>query len=128
MSEENVEVVRASMDAFMEGKFEYALSYYAENVVFQPLVAGPYHGRGGVAKQMQVWMDEFNDYWFDSEELIDAGNQVVLLWRHGGEGRSSGVRVEQEGATVFSVEDSYISHARVFLDRAEALEATGLSE
>jgi ketosteroid isomerase-like protein len=128
MSQENVEVVRASMDAFLAGEFERALTYYSEEVVFQPLVGGPYHGRPGVAQQMLTWVDEFNDYWFEAEELIDAGDQVVLLWRDGGEGKSSGVRVEQEAATIFSIEDGCISQARVYVDRAEALEAVGLRE
>jgi ketosteroid isomerase-like protein len=126
MSQENVEVVRASMDAFLAVEFERALSYYCEDVVFQPLVGGPYHGRSGVAQQMQTWVDEFNDYWFEVDELIDAEDQVVLLWRDGGVGKSSGVRVEQEAATIYTVDDGCISHARVYADRARAIEAAGL--
>jgi ketosteroid isomerase-like protein len=128
MSRENVEVVRASIDAFQQGEFETALSYYSEDVVFYPLVAGPYRGRAGVAEQMGVWMEEFNDYWFEGEELIDAGDKVVLFWRQGGEGKASGIRIQGEGSTVFRVEDGRICHARVYLDRAEALEAAGLKE
>ncbi|MEK6252213.1 MAG: ester cyclase [Actinomycetota bacterium] len=75
-----------------------------------------------------MWVEEFNDYWFEGEELIDAGDKVVLFWRQGGEGKASGIRVEGEGGTVFSLEDGRISRARVYLDRAEALEAAGLRE
>jgi ketosteroid isomerase-like protein len=128
MSQENVEVVRASMDAAQAGEFERALSYYAEDVVFQPLVAGPYRGRDGVAQQMLTWVNEFSDYWFETDELIDAGDEVVMLWRDGGVGKSSGLRIQQEAATVFRIEDGHISHARVYSDRAEALQATGLAE
>ena len=85
MSQENVEVVRASMHAADRGDAETALSYYSETVVFHPLVAGPYHGRAGVAEQMLTWMEEFDDFWFTSEDFIDAGDRVVLLWRQGGE-------------------------------------------
>src|SRR4051794_20834983 len=128
MSEENVEVVRASMEAAERGEVELALSYYSESVVFQPLVAGPYHGRAGVAEQMLTWMQEFDDYWFDSEQYLDAGDRVVLLWRQGGVGKTSGIRVENEGGTVFNVENDLIQHAQVFAERAQALEAAGLSE
>jgi ketosteroid isomerase-like protein len=128
MSHENVEVVRASMDAFERGDAETALSYYSEDVVFHPLVAGPYHGHAGVTEQMLVWMEEFNDFWFESAEVLDAGDRVVLLWRQGGQGKASGVRVEQHGATVFSLRNGLISRAWVYLDRAKALEAAGLSE
>jgi ketosteroid isomerase-like protein len=128
VSQENVEIVRASFDAMRQGDIETALSYFSEDVVFYPLVAGPYHGRAGVVQQWAVFMEEFNDYWFEDEELIDAGDKVVVYWRHGGEGKTSGIQVEHEGGTVFSLKDSRISFARVFLDRAEALEAAGLSE
>jgi ketosteroid isomerase-like protein len=128
MSEENVEVVRASMEAADRGDVESALSHYSESVVFHPLVAGPYHGRAGVVEQMLTWMEEFEDFWFDSEAFIDAGEQVVLLWRQGGVGKASGIRVENEGATVFSLADRLINHAQVYTDRAKALEAAGLPE
>jgi ketosteroid isomerase-like protein len=126
MSQENVEVVRASFDALEQGDVEGALSYYSEDVVFHPLVAGPYHGRAGVVEQMAVWMEEFNDFWFEVDELIDAGDDVLLLWRQGGEGKASGVTVADDGATIFRVEDAQIVGARVFADRAEAMEASGL--
>jgi ketosteroid isomerase-like protein len=128
MSRENVEVVRDSMDAALAGEFERALSVYSEDVVFQPLVAGPYHGREGVAQQMLTWVSEFNDYWFEVDELIDAGDEVVMLWRDGGVGKASGLRIEQEAATVYKVEDGLISHAHVYSNREEALEAAGLRE
>ena len=128
MSQENVEVVRASMQAADRGDAETALSYYSETVVFHPLVAGPYHGRTGVAEQMLTWMEEFDDFWFTSEDFIDAGDRVVLLWRQGGVGKASGIRVENEGATVFSLEEGLINHAQVYTDRGKALEAAGLQE
>jgi ketosteroid isomerase-like protein len=126
MSQSNVEIVRATVDAFQRGERETALSYFSESVVWYPLVAGPYHGRVGVARQMEVWVEEFDDYWVQGEELIEAGDEVVLLWRHGGQGKGSGIRVEDEGATVFRLEDGQISHARVYADRRDALEAAGL--
>jgi ketosteroid isomerase-like protein len=128
MSQENMEIVRASIDAAQQGDAEKSLSYFSEDVIFYPLVAGPYHGRAGVVQQWAVFMEEFNDYWFEGEELIDANEKVVLLWRHGGRGKASGIQVENEGATVFTVENGQISHARVYADRAAALEAVGLRE
>jgi ketosteroid isomerase-like protein len=128
MSEENVEIVRAMTEAFQRGDAEKALSLFSEDVIFEPLVAGPYHGRAGVVEQMTVWMEEFDDYWFEIEELIDAGDRVVLVWRHGGKGRTSGIQTEDGGATVFTVEGDLISHASVYVDRPKALEAAGLSE
>src|SRR6476619_7400941 len=109
MSQENVEIVRASIDAVQHGDAATALSFFSEEVVFEPLVAGPYYGHAGVVEQWAVFMEEFDEYWFEGEELIDAGDQVVLLWRHGGIGKASGIPVENEGGTVFSLRDGRIS-------------------
>jgi ketosteroid isomerase-like protein len=128
MSEERVEIVRAMIEAFPGGNAEAALAGYSEDVVFEPLIAGTYNGRAGVAEQMNVSMEEFDGYWFRSEELIDAGEWVVLVWRHGGRGRTSGIETEDGGATAFTIEGGLITHARVYADRAQALEAAGLSE
>jgi ketosteroid isomerase-like protein len=126
MSEENVDVVRASMEAAQAGDVEAALAGYAEDAVFHPLVAGPYHGRQGVAEQMLAWMAEFDDFWFEPEDYLDAGDRVVLLWRQGGKGKSSGVEVMTDGATVMLVGDGFIQEAFVYSDRNEALRSAGL--
>jgi ketosteroid isomerase-like protein len=129
MSEQNVALVREMIEAaFERGDPEGALAAFSEDVVFHPLVAGPYHGRAGVAEQMMVWVAEFDDYWYEADELIDAGeDRVLVLWRHGGVGRTSGILTEAEGATVFRVGEGGIAEAWVYSDRAEARAAAGLS-
>ncbi|MDX6584293.1 MAG: SnoaL-like domain [Solirubrobacterales bacterium] len=114
------------MEAAQAGDVEGALAGYAEDVVFHPLVAGPYHGRLGVVEQMMTWMAEFDDFWFESEEYVDAGNRVVLLWRQGGRGKASGVDVTTEGATVMTVAGGFIREAFVYADRDKALRSVGL--
>jgi ketosteroid isomerase-like protein len=128
MSHQNVQLVRAAIDAIRGGDVEAALSYFSEDVVWYPLVAGPYHGREGIVKQWAVWIEEFDEYWFKAGDVMDAGDEVVLIWRHGGVGRSSGIAIEDDGATLFGIENGQISTARVYSARDEALEAAGLRE
>jgi ketosteroid isomerase-like protein len=130
MSQENVEVVRASLEAAQRGEVETALAYYSEDVVWfnRPPEAGPYHGREGVVIAIAGFAEHFNDYWFEVEQLIDAGDAVVLLWRQGGKGRSSGAPITEEGATVFHLKGGSIWRAQVYSDPTEALEAAGLSD
>jgi ketosteroid isomerase-like protein len=130
MSRESVEVVRSAIDAWQRGDFETALAHYDEDVTFPnaPPGAGPYRGRDGVVRALERWVGAFSDYRFEAEEYVDAGRQVVLLWRQGGRGKTSGVQVESEGAGVFTIEDGLIVRVTVYGDRREALEAVGLSE
>jgi ketosteroid isomerase-like protein len=130
MSLENVAVVRACLEAAQRGEVETALAYYSEDVVWfnRPPDAGPYHGREGVVVAIAGFAEHFDDYWFEVERLIDAGDAVVLLWRQGGKGRASGAPITEAGGTVFDLEGGSIRRARVYSDRADALEAVGLSK
>ena len=132
MPREDVEVVRACLEARERGDFETSLSFYTEDAEWQfdqAVDTRIYRGPDGVARAMEQWVGAFRDYWLEHDQLIDAGGgKVVLLWRQGGEGKTSGVQVEDEGATVFTVEAGRIAGARFYLDRAEALEAVGLRE
>jgi hypothetical protein len=59
--------------------------------------------------------------------VLDAGQRVVALTRERGRGKGSDAQVELQGALVFSLSGGKIAHFQGFLDRAEALEAAGLS-
>jgi ketosteroid isomerase-like protein len=61
--------------------------------------------------------------------LIDAGNDSVVAFFHqSATGRGSGVPVEQEYAVIYELQDGQLVRMRLYIDRAEALEAAGLSE
>ena len=130
MSQENVEIVRACLEAAEQGELERALSHYSDEVLWfnRPPEVGFYRGREGVVRAIAGFAEHFDEYWFEAERFVDAGNEVVLLWRQGGKGKSSGAPIEEEGATVFSLEEGRISRAQVYSDRAEALQAAGTSE
>ena len=63
------------------------------------------------------------------QELIDAGEQVIVRGDERGRGRTSGVEVEWAGnAGVWTIRDGKIIRVAWFASREEALEAVGLSE
>jgi ketosteroid isomerase-like protein len=63
------------------------------------------------------------------EEVIPAGEgRVVAGGLVTGCGRGSGAEVKVHGWMIFWITNGLITRRRVFLDRAEALEAAGLSE
>ena len=129
MSQENVEIVRACLRAAEQGELETALSHYSDDVVWfnRPPEAGPYQGRQGVVRAIAGFAEHFDDYWFEAQKFVDAGDEVVLLWRQRGKGKSSGAAIDEEGATVFGLKEGRISRVQVYSDRAEALQAAGTS-
>ncbi len=62
------------------------------------------------------------------EEFIDLGRDVVVVLRISGRGAQSGVPVDAQIVTVWTIEDGRAVRARAFTSREEALKAAGRSE
>jgi ketosteroid isomerase-like protein len=133
MSEENVQVVRRMYDAFERGDFDSALAHFDPNIEWDEPPDNPgarkWHGRNGVERALATWMGAFEDYRYELRELIDCGDDMVLLaaWQSG-RGKASGVQVSEENFCVFTVRDGKIVRQQMFRHPDEALEAAGLQE
>jgi ketosteroid isomerase-like protein len=92
-----------------------------------PEGAQVFRGPGGLerwtAKTREIW-DEWR---FELERFLEAGDRVVVLVHVVAEGGLSGVHLERDTAHVWTVADGKLTRCEVFLDRAEALEALDLS-
>ena len=77
---------------------------------------------------MRAWAETWDDYRFEAEECIAAGDEVVVFFRETGRGKESGAASELLGATVWTVRDGRVVHTKVYTDRREALGAVGLRE
>ena len=131
MSQENVEIVRQHMAAYESGNYDAALAVYHPDVVVDASVRPEgrvYRGREGVAEAVRVWAGTWEDWHWDIEELIDAGDRVLMDVREFGRGKGSGVEVAQQTFWVFTLRDGRIVHARILVDKSQALAAAGLSE
>jgi ketosteroid isomerase-like protein len=132
MSEENVEIVRKLIETWKRGDFESALKFYDESVVWENepgmVPVGRYQGRAGVARMFDDFLGAFEGFWQETEAFLEAGDKVVHLDVIGGVGKTSGAPVARQTATVYTLRGGKIIRARMFLDRAKALEAAGLSE
>jgi ketosteroid isomerase-like protein len=82
----------------------------------------------GVEEVRQVILDRMDTLDFEqrTEELISVDDKVVALVRWRGRGRTSGAAAEIPMAIVWTVREQSITRIEFFLDRAKALEATGL--
>jgi uncharacterized protein len=133
MSQENVEVVRRLLKAFDRADYEAALEMLDPDIEWQvpPGIAigqETYRGREGVQRGFADWLQAWEAHRFQPEESLDHGANVVIGGTQFGRGRGSGVEVSLETFHVFTVRDGRIIRHRSFSDRAEALEAAGLSE
>ena len=131
MSQENVETLRtATQQAVKNPEALYA--------IFDPAIewdtsaqlpdGDVCHGTDAVRRFFNRWVGAFEDYGFEFEEMVDVGNEVLAVMSSKGKGKVGGVQVEVRFAQIWTFRNGKVVRYRGFRDRAEALDAVGLSE
>jgi ketosteroid isomerase-like protein len=128
--------VRLGLEAANRGDFEAAFSLYhrdAEATLEPRLVSlgfdPVYRGREARIGVQRRWVAELGEFRFAPEELIDLrGGRLLVIGRQEGSGLSSGAGFDNDWALLLTISGGRIVREQIFFDRAEALEAVGLSE
>ena len=128
MSEENVEIVRRGFEAYARGDLSAAVSSHDPAVVFNPAEEPPIHGREAVRAYIERWEEPWEDYEAEVEELIDAGDCVVVTLHVRARGRGSGAEVDARSYQVHTLREGRLVRMDEFLEREEALRAAGLAD
>ena len=132
MSQENVEIVRRGVDAFSRAAWEESVELMAPEVEWHdaPDLPGArlYQGREGVLARWRDMAEALDDFTVEIEQLFDGGDQVVVFLTSRGRGRISGIEVSRKLAQVCTVRDGQVIKLVGYDNRAQALEAAGLSE
>jgi ketosteroid isomerase-like protein len=130
MSEENVELVRRGLASFSRnGEFDWDSVH--EDVAIHDhdvLDARDYRGHAGFVRWVREWASAWADFSFVPEQLIDAGDRVVVVARLTASGRSSGVELERQDGMVFGLRDGLIVRVDYFNSKRQALAAAGVHE
>ena len=85
-------------------------------------------GLDDLARLMKDWMRSWEQVMLVAEEVIDAGDQVVVIAEWRGRGKTSGVLTKWRYGGVWTLRDGKVTSIISYDDPAEALEAAGLSE
>jgi ketosteroid isomerase-like protein len=127
MSQENVEAARRCIEAYRSGDYDGALEYLAPDVVWEIGQELPARGPDEVREVWRRWDAEWEELETEADEIIDAGDRLVVAVRYRGRGRVSGVEVNDLIFEVHTLRDGRCIRKIEFPTRAEALEAVGLS-
>jgi ketosteroid isomerase-like protein len=129
MSAENVELVQAAFAEFAtrgEPNWEL-LDPQIQTRDHDVMDADEYSGHEGHGRWLEDWAQAWSDFSLGpAEELIDAGEDVVLVYRLKATGRASGVTIERQDAIVCRVERGLITRLDYYNSRAQALAHVGL--
>ena len=131
MSQENLDAVRASIEAWNAGDMDAYRDLYDPDTIMRSPEGwpepGPFVGRDAVMRQ---W-DQLRGTW-DGDALeaisdyVDVGDRVAVrvVWHGAGHGPQSKIEL----TSVTTLRKGRIFSTEFFWDHAEALEAVGLSE
>ena len=67
--------------------------------------AGAHRGRDGFERFLRGWLESFEDFRVEPERVVERGDELVVVVRQTGTGRSSGLRSETRLAHVWTVAD-----------------------
>jgi ketosteroid isomerase-like protein len=131
MSEEDVDIVRRSLEALNEGDTEGVLGLMdpdVELVTARAVLEGiSYRGHEGFRQFVADMADDWEDYHPSSERFRDLGDgRVLVVGRFHARGKASGMEVDTPAAWVSEVREGKIVHVRFYADEAAALDALGL--
>lgn len=142
MSKENVELVRALQvgpdvdlvallrdDATAQSLLETVAPLFDSGfkcVTTQP--GGSEHvGLPGLRTAWLEWLEPWESYRTEVEDVLDAGEAAVVLTRDYGRRRGTEAEVELFGAAIWTVRNGKIARAEFYANRRAALAAAGLS-
>jgi ketosteroid isomerase-like protein len=135
MSQQNMEIVRRFVDQARTTR-NPVLDIFDKDVEWEldpgrlaiPDFPPASHGPDGVREFFRRWVGSFDDWDYEVEESIDAGDAIVLRIHQWGRGKGSGASVEARFWQVWTMRNGKAVRVTHHIEKAEALEAAGLRE
>jgi len=123
----NVEALRRGYEALNRGELSEVRALLHPDLVWQEDLASPeagaHPGSASFQRFLRSWLESFDDFRIEPEEIIEDGDRLIALVHQSGKGRTSGVGVEVRIAHVWTVEDGRAVRWRSYPSRERALES-----
>jgi ketosteroid isomerase-like protein len=85
-------------------------------------------GADSFNEAIQSVFDAWDEVRFETERVIDSGDEVVALGQVRGRGRAAGIEVARAHGQIWTFRDGRVIRMRWFHSHSQTLEAAGLSE
>lgn len=137
MSRDNAEKLRAFTGTWTTAddalNLSADMSLLDPNVIYEDNVLPDhtreaYRGHEGVLRAIWTWLEPYERFRIDLEQIIGTGDRLVSIHRFEGKARSSGIETEIRYAYLWVFRDGRIIRFVAFRHPEQALEAAGLSE
>jgi ketosteroid isomerase-like protein len=129
MSQKIPERWRLLYSTVTSGDLDGLMEFFHDDVEYLPFEESEaIQGLDAVRRYFEAWLDTWDSFQAEPTEFLARGDHVVVGEAYKGRGKDSGVEVAMQSWSVSLLRDDKIVRRDEFLDRAEALEAAGLSE
>ncbi len=135
MSRENVEVVQRGLDAFNADDTDGFLEVWDPDCEFfsvtgSQMDATAYRGHEGIRRYQKERAETWTELRLEAERMLEGKDDdvVVAVGSLRGEGRGSGVLVEQRVGMLFQLRGRRFRYCRAYPNPEDALEAAGLRD
>jgi ketosteroid isomerase-like protein len=129
MSQQSVEVVQRWVWAF-EHDTDTFLALAHPELEWAPFEENHtvFRGVEGAIQIRDGWLDAWAEHRIDIEEMIDRGDDIIVVLHITGRGKASGLEVDVRLYVHVKVRDGKVAYLFEHEDRARALDAVGLTE
>jgi ketosteroid isomerase-like protein len=134
MSQENVEIVRATYAEWQRGDMTAGVERFDPEIVFESFLPDASerivaNGPGEIEAFMQEFLRQWRDYRILGDEYREIGpTRVFVSGRQTALGRDSGAAVEDTLFSIWTFRDGKVVRLIFERDERRALEAAGLSD
>jgi ketosteroid isomerase-like protein len=117
----NIEVVKELYRAFREQDYDAFVSITTEDIEWIQNEGFPggatYKGASAVIEGVfQANNDKWSDFAYHIEDILDAGNSVVVIGKYSGCDRISGKRMSAAAAHIYDLQEGKVFRFRMFAD------------
>jgi ketosteroid isomerase-like protein len=132
VSSENLRTLEKLTVAWNGGDLDSLLDTFDEYVVMVPVSnhpePEPVHGRQGVLEFSEQWLAPWDDYEFQTLDVVEEGDTVVWTSRQVGEQKETGIGMDVVMHAVLAFRHGRIVQVRWFWEKDQAMLTAGLRE
>src|SRR5688572_4562811 len=133
MSQENIEIVRRSTEAYSRGALDEVLESWAPDAVLdwsnsRGLEAAVVRGRDEIRAYMERFLETFEEVRIELEDILEVDEGVVVAENLAHVRGRNGIETTARSAWLITLRNGQQTSLTLYQSKAEALEAAGLSE
>lgn len=127
----NVALVMRHHQAWLGRDYEGAVAMMAPDMEFDASAftpdGAPGRGVAAAAAMTRRWWEDWEQWRFEPQEYVGAGDRVLVRTHFAGRGKRSGVYLEHDFFEVLTFDDARVVRFEMIRDEAQARTAAGLS-